>query len=328
MLRITRARFTFGFAFLIGLVLSSTAWPSRLELTGDNDTDLLVPGAATTDRNYTQGSRLAWSAEPDVLPAWGARILEHLPGLAGGAATGGPRQSAFGLAIGQEIYTPDAISRVTPEVNDRPYAGWLYASAIVTASEARHERSFETTLGVVGPDARADLAQEWWHRSLGIRAPRGWAHQLRNEPTLGLRLEDRWRAAQLGHHAELIPHAGATVGNVRTDAFAGVTARLATTLPPDFGPSRLLPMPAAAAPVHAWVFARAEGRAVARDIFLDGNTFVSGPHVTRIPLVGEAQLGFGLRTGRLGLRYQFSYTTQQFRERSDSHEYGSIAISF
>jgi hypothetical protein len=50
--------------------------------------------------------------------------------------------------------------------------------------------------------------------------------------------------------------------------------------------------------------------------------------VSRLPFVGEAQVGAGLRRGRIGLRYAFSYTTQKFRERSDAMEYGSIGISF
>jgi hypothetical protein len=75
-------------------------------------------------------------------------------------------------------------------------------------------------------------------------------------------------------------------------------------------------------------FARAEGRAVARDIFLDGNTFQSSQRVHRIPLVGETQLGLGLRHGSLGARYTFSYTTHQFRERTPAQEYASVGLSF
>jgi hypothetical protein len=50
------------------------------------------------------------------------------------------------------------------------------------------------------------------------------------------------------------------------------------------------------------LFARAEGRAVAHNLFLDGNTFSSGPHVSRIPLVAETQMGAGMGWRRLGLR--------------------------
>jgi len=43
-----------------------------------------------------------------------------------------------------------------------------------------------------------------------------------------------------------------------------------------------------------YVFAGVEGRAVARDIFLDGNTFQKSPSVDKEPLVGELAVGAAL----------------------------------
>ena len=69
-----------------------------------------------------------------------------------------------------------------------------------------------------------------------------------------------------------------------------------------------------------------EGRGVARNLFLDGNTRDPGLHVTRIPFLYETQLGAAARWRRVGLRYTFSYTTHEFRERPYSSKYGSFAI--
>ena len=189
----------------------------------------------------------------------------------------------------------------------------------------RWQRTLEVQAGITGPLSQAANVQTWWHRQQGIRLPRGWDHQLRNEPGVMARGEMRWRLGS-GHHADLIPHAGAALGNVKTEAWAGATVRLGLPLPGDFGPSKL--MPARSQGAHIYVFARAEGRAVARNLFLDGNTFSSGPRVSRLPLVGQTQLGAGMGWGRIGVRYMFSYTTAEFRERPEPHEYGSIGISF
>lgn len=301
--------------------LARPAAAASLETLVDNDTNAFVPGAATTDRYYTQGSRFTWFADPGVGPAWAERAAARL---------GGPgEERRFGLAIGQEIYTPDAISTARRITDDRPYAGWLYGSAFVSTRTERRERTLEVNAGMVGPDSHAQKAQAWWHRELGIRQPRGWRWQVPNEPGLVIRVQEKRRPWGRRRHADVVPHAGLALGNVMTYANAGATFRVGAPLPDDFGPSAITPPgPRERGRVHVYAFARAEGRAVARNIFLDGPMFRPGPSVTRIPLVGEAQLGAGVRWRSLALRYTFSYTTNEFRERPNAHEYGSFGIAF
>ena len=320
--------------FVLLLLLAATLGVARLCAAGavetqlDNDTNAFVPGAATTDRNYTFGTRTSWFAEPGAMPRWANRVA----GRIGGA--GDEQHRRFALAIGQEIYTPDAISNPGRIPDDRPYAGWLYGSALVASADEFRERSLEVRAGVVGPDARAEQAQSWWHRSTGVRAPRGWRWQLKNEPGLVASVQERWRPRGYRRFADVVPHARVSLGNVLTEAAAGLTLRLGWPLPDDFGPGpSTAPGTGGTAGertrrAHLELFARTEGRVVARDIFLDGNTFTGGPRVHRVPLVGESQVGCAVRWRSLGFRYQFSYTTQEFRERADSHEYGSFAFSF
>ncbi len=308
------------------------SFAASVETTLDNDTNLFVPGAATTDRNYTQGSRVTWHSDAGDMPSWAHRVAD---------AMGGRDENAiarrFGLAVGQEIYTPDAISSRKQITNDRPYAGWMYGSAFVTTASESRERSVELRAGMVGPSAQAQEAQTWWHSKLRIRIPRGWQYQLRDEPAFMLRYEERLRPFGYRRHLDMVPHANAAIGNLATYAGAGATVRVGL-LPNDFGPgattrsgmgeARTQGVGRPAPRVHLYAFARAEGRAVARDLFLDGNTFQAGNRVTRIPFVGEAQMGVGARWRSVGVRYLFSYTTNQFREHPDAHRYGSFAISF
>ena len=315
----------FPLLLLATIAVSRFAAAGVVETTLDNDTDLFVPGPATTDRNYTQGFRIAWHAEEASLPRWADRLADRL------ASSDPDARTRSGFGIGQEIYTPDAISRAVPLSNDRPYAGWLYGSAFLAASGVHRERSLELRAGVVGPHSFAQQGQEWWHRELGIRVPRGWSHQLRDEPGVLLIAQERWRPWGLQPHADLVPHATVALGNVATYAATGATLRLGWPLPDDFGPAPtqtpLAAQPSGRQPhVRMFAFARAEGRAVAHNIVLDGNTRGGGPSVTRRPWVGEAQMGAGLRLGAVALRYVFSYTTHEFVERSDAHRYGSFSI--
>jgi hypothetical protein len=287
----------------------------------DNDTDGLVPGAATTDRNYTQGTRVNLFGAPDALPAPARWLADRLPGFGAREA-----ERQFGLSLGQEIYTPDALSARGPVHGDRPYAGWLYAGGNLSCRAPRRMRSLELQVGTTGSASCAEDVQRWCHHHLGVRAPQGWRYQLRGEPGIVVSYQERLRPWGYRRHADFVPHAGVTLGNLHTEAGAGGTLRLGLPLPDDFGPWRNAAAGSARSRFDLYVFARAEGRAVARNLFLDGNTFRPGLHVTRIPLVGEAQLGVAGRWRSLGFRYTLSYTTGEFRERPDSHEYGSFAI--
>jgi lipid A 3-O-deacylase len=287
----------------------------------DNDTDAFVPGHGGTDQNYSQGVRTNFFAAPGVLPAPTRWLADRLPGF---AARGAERQ--FGLSLGQEIYTPRANTTRRPTRGDRPYAGWLYASGILSSRDTRWMRSLELQIGTTGPASHADDVQRWWHHRLGIRSPEGWQYQLRGEPGIVVSYQERRRPWGYRRHADFVPHAGATLGNVHTEASAGGTLRLGLPLPDDFGPWRNAAATSARRNFDLYVFARAEGRAVARNLFLDGNTFGSSMHVTRMPLVGEAQLGVAGQWRHVGLRYTFSYTTHEFRERTRSQTYGSFAI--
>ncbi len=331
-MQLQRPRSVFVVLLCATLGVARLSAAASVETILDNDTNLFVPGAATTDRNYTQGSRVAWHSDAGAMPGWAHRVADAMGGRDEAAVV-----RRFGLAMGQEIYTPDAISSRRRIVNDRPYAGWMYGSAFVSTASERRERSVELRAGMVGPSAQAQEAQTWWHSKLGIRIPRGWQYQLRDEPALVLRYEERVRPFGYRRHLDLVPHAAAAVGNLATYAAAGATVRVGL-LPDDFGPGatsrpgmgegRNHPNGKLAPRGHLYAFARVEGRAVARDLFLDGNTFQRGEHVSRIPWVGESQMGMGARWKSVGLRYLFSYTTNQFREHPDAHRYGSFAISF
>ncbi len=316
-----RPRFVLTLLLPLLLYACTRAHAGSLETIVDNDTDAFVPGAATTDRYYTQGARFTWFGDPGAMPRWADRVAARLGG------DGEARR--FGLAVGQEIYTPDAISLARAIPDDRPYAGWLYGSAFLTTRSERRLRTLELSAGMLGPASLAHEAQVWWHDELGIREPRGWGWQLADEPGLLVRVQEKRRPWGYRRHVDLVPHAGFAAGNVLTYANAGATLRVGLPLPDDFGPSAITPPgPGEAGGAHLYAFARAEGRAVARNAFLDGTLFRNGPRVHRIPLVGEAQLGAGVRWRSLALRYTFSYTTNEFRERANGQEYGSFALAF
>ena len=303
-----------------------------------------------TDQQYTNGVRLSWvSPEIDsfiddpALPDWlrrSNRLLAPLDPEPIRLGDDVSRRLIF--TLGQQIFTPADRKRTTLDPNDRPYAGWLYAGFGYHTQTQMQMNSFEVNLGVVGPAALAQEAQDFIHDLRGFEHFNGWDHQLKNEPGLQLVYEHkyRWMRQPLAHRweHEAILHGGGSLGNVATYLNAGIEYRIGKHLPHDFGTSALRPggdnsVPSSGDPRfrHDWgihAFASLDGRYVARDIFLDGNTWRDSHSVDREPWVADIAFGVAATLERWKLSYARIYRTRQFDQQNDSHNFGSMAISY
>jgi hypothetical protein len=148
--------------------------------------------------------------------------------------------------------------------------------------------------------------------------------------------ERRWRPDPLNIGsvaADIIPHMGVSLGNVMTLANAGATFRIGQDLDVDFGPPHVRPTLSGLAAVaggtdFAWyLFAGAEGRYVAHNIFLDGNTFANSHSVDRIPLVADIQAGAAIVVNDIRLAFTHVFRTREFEGQRRSDRYGAISLS-
>lgn len=118
-----------------------------------------------------------------------------------------------------------------------------------------------------------------------------------------------------------------------TFAGAGTILRLGQGLDVDYGPPLIRPSLSGLAAVEkrpdlAWyVFAGIQGRAVARDIFLDGNTFASSHSVDKKLLVGDAQLGLAVIYRGVRLAVTQVYRTREFDGQRQADRFGAISLS-
>ena len=287
-----------------------------------------------TDKNYTSGARLTWfdlGAEPPFL----AEVLDSLvPSFRVNDTT-----SVY-YSVGQNLYTPEDIRAPSPDPLDRPYAAFLYGSAGFTSITDNHIDDLELTLGVVGPLAFGEQTQKQVHEWVGSPEPQGWDFQLENEPGLILSWQRSWPeafAATPGPlHMRVTPHVGTTLGNVYTYANVGLTLQLL----PDADrwqtqPLRVRPaIPGSgffAPPSNAWawsVFAGVEGRAVGRNIFLDGNSFRDSRSVDRRYFVADASAGLSLTYGAARISYTFNWRSREFDRQDDPSIFGAIAVGY
>jgi lipid A 3-O-deacylase len=304
---------------------------------------------AQRDQDYTNGVKLAWSspnvrsfAEDECLPPWlqqAGRLFTQLysPTVEQGNVT---------VTLGQAMYTPRDKRATALVLDDRPYAGWTYLGfGFNTRSKYRLD-SYEVNLGVVGPWSRARQSQDLIHRARGFELFQGWKNQLGNEFGAQLVFERKYRTDffgrnpyQSGFGADVIPHFGASLGNVATYLNAGFEARVGWGLPDDFGTSPIRPAGDNSAPrsreglrqfirdIGAHVFLSVDGRAVARNVFLDGNTIRDSHSVNKERLVGDAAVGVAANFGAYKIGFVRVYRTREFVGQKTSPRYGSITIS-
>jgi hypothetical protein len=303
---------------------------------------------AGTDQHYTNGFKLSFLSA-DLTSFTADPVPKPIQGVARSLGRIVPPGSDYklGLSLGHNIYTPIDTATTALQPHDRPYAAWLYVGAAfqvyqpprVFASRWRRVAALDTvevTLGMVGPAALGRQVQNGFHDIIGVAHANGWTHQIHNEPGLNLGYERKWRLstadARKGWGADLIPHVGASLGNIFTYANAGFELRGGWHLPADFGTNLIRPSgdsnsrrrPASS----VFLFGGVEGRAVARDITLDGNSFRDSPSVSRQPFVADLTGGLCLGTRHWALAYTQALRTREFHGQPKHSVFGSISVTF
>ena len=116
-----------------------------------------------------------------------------------------------------------------------------------------------------------------------------------------------------------MPHMGVALGNVNTHAAAGFTVRFGYDLPSDYGPPRIRPsLPGSdffipTQKLGGYLFFTTEARAVAQNIFLDGNTFRGGASVDKKYMVGSIQFGAAITYSDLRISFTQVVVSSEFK---------------
>ncbi|MDX5334021.1 MAG: lipid A deacylase LpxR family protein [Gammaproteobacteria bacterium] len=286
------------------------------------------------DRHYTNGVRFLWVPGSDTpTPAWAVKLAGMAPWFS--TANG---RIEHGYAFGQSMFTPRDISTPDPSPDDRPYAGWLYGTIGLGLEQGQQLDQFGLTVGMVGPASFAEQTQKFVHDNIAGDDPQGWDTQLQNELGVVLLYQRSWRGLVTrtfsGNQLDFTPHFGATLGNVFTYANAGLTLRYGERLPNDYGPPRIQPgLPGSgdfspSIDFRWYLFAGYEARAVARNIFLDGNTWDDSRSVDRKPIVSDFQFGLVADWQRIRLSYTHVLRTREFETQEESDAFGAFNVSW
>jgi lipid A 3-O-deacylase len=329
---------------LPAIALSAEEAPWTINLYFENDL------FGETDQNYTNGFRIAW-VSPDTTsyledpqyPAWLRNINRRLRFF---NQIDEELEHNLVVSLGQLIYTPSSIEASELLIDERPYAAYLYTGfAYHTRSDQRLD-TVEINFGIVGPAALGEETQNIIHDLRGFTRFKGWDNQLENEPALTLLYEHKRRlfrqpvTQQIDH--DFISHVGVSLGNVATYANLGGEYRLGWDLPDDFGTSAVRSGGDNSAPGRGdirrrhggtlvyglHVFVTVDARLVARDIFLDGNSFRDSHSVSKEREVVDLSSGISFLTGRWKVSFAWVIRTREFKEQPHHHKYGSLSLSY
>lgn len=295
------------------------------------ENDLVV----RTDRHYTQGLKISYFHRDDDLPLGTRRLYDRIPEAGFESVVG-----RFGYSVGQNIYTPAETDLPTIQRDDRPYAGWLYISAILqrrgwSLGDRLTQEDFELEAGVIGEWALAEEAQDWIHELRGFSTPRGWDHQLRNEPGLRLKYSRAIRFPLVSSERvgiDLTPRTGISLGNVDTSGRLGAVLRVGVNLPDDFGYHTIDSLATTSGGLScsrpqqwsAYLFAGAEGRVVLYNQFLDGTLFHDSHSVDKRWVVGDFVGGFVVGLNHFELGYAHTFRSREFHTQTERNSFGSI----
>lgn len=289
---------------------------------------------SNTDSDYSDGSRLSVLLHrPDAENEWlNIPFIEELD-----------RTHFISFSLTQQMFTPSDLNESELIEDDRPYAGWLYVEMGLHASSARHLDSLSLQLGIVGPASGMEHLQHYIHEKLGSEIAQGWDNQLSNEVGLQLNYQHKWRYVPepiRGVESSIIPYVGGEFGNIAINANAGVQLRFGWNIPEDFGSSSIDEGGENGIPIRTKCLVETSkpwslnfqvatgGMLVARDIFLDGNTFTQSHSVEKEYARIYGSFGISGRYKNFSLDYFQTYHSRQFENGKSVHSIGSVIISY
>ena len=209
---------------------------------------------------------------------------------------------------------------------ERPFFAWLFLRGTARVSSERTLHATSLSIGVTGPPAGGEVAQQVAHTIGFNEQADGWDTQIGFEP--GAILEYRrsmmlLRRTGAGTGIDVAPEVGLSLGNIRTHADAGARVRVGRNLSHPWHPA----LWRGRAPMEWWISAGGRIDYVARDMSLDGTFRRPSRRVDRTSGVQQYEFGAGLRWQGVLVEYSAVTRSREYRTGPAHHAYSTMSVS-
>lgn len=308
------------FAFLILTVTLTFGQGKTTEIGVISDNDLYT--SSKNDMYYTNGLELFYRfLSKNENPKINKKITE--------------------FRIGQYLYNPRFINKEAVDINDRPFAGYLFAEAgksFFYQSESVLKTDFQ--FGFLGPNALGEELQEGFHKVIGYKKVYGWENQIHN--ALGFQAHVMYSkkmfASKPNDFVDLHFQSEANLGTIFTGVSTGFMARI--------GFKKLLPVydsnlhDASVSSQQQfnvrefYFYAMPSVNYQFYDATIEGSMFNDTSPVTfdLVPLRFNGEAGLKYRYNNFNISYSFIYRGRELKgdvnDTNRGYFYGSIRLGF
>lgn len=241
------------------------------------------------------------------------------------------------ITLGHYVFTPRFLNAEAVDINDRPFAGYLFAS-FGKGYFYKNQNVLKVTLlmGVVGPNSFAEEFQKNFHKAFNYRKVYGWENQIKNALAL---------QSEIMFSKKIVPNATqktidfnwqseADLGTVFTGISTGLVTRIGFKKLVAIYNSNLYGGAVGTAKLNNdefYFYLAPSIRYQLYDATIQGSMFTDNSPLTFPvePLRFNAKAGFFYRKNNFNMSYSFVYTTKEVADSaSTGFFYGSIGLSY
>ena len=228
----------------------------------------------------------------------------------------------FSFGFGQKIYTPENIKIDIPQINDRPYAGYLYFFLNTNIRHSNIIDSFGANLGLTGEISLGEQAQKFVHDIIGSPKPMGWDYQIPNEILLMLSWNRVWQINEPKPYAYdwlLMPKINTNIGTPFTIFTPSIEFRYGWNLQKnDLIPHKMQPVlqdTINSNIISYYAFFELMGNINLYNTFLDknGNNVIN--NIDREIVNFEIIFGLNFNINNFYIKYSNIYITKEFKQQ-------------
>ncbi len=309
------------YSLLLFLLLFATfsyaqTYKNELGFQSDNDSYL----GQGSDRYYTNGLFLNYRRALDQ-----QKLAEGL------------EKKVYEITVGQKMFNPYSGYAPDPALQDRPFAGYLYAEGAMNwlySNESIIKTSVQ--IGTTGKNSLGEAGQKLLHRTLGFYDIAGWDYQIKNELTLNLSAQYTKLLARVADNALEFSFEGyANLGTTFDGAGAGILLRTGS-LNQLFNSSYYHAVVGNHAKTKARVkreiyfYAKPQLNVVAYDATIEGSLFNNNDPVTfdQKPVVFAQQFGVNYSSQRFTFDFGTLFKTKEIKSTARAHQWGSVSMFY